>query len=130
MRFVPGSGVHVAKENLLYKRTNCTATKLIVMKNLLKKINVFGLGLILAAGTVFVTQSAFTNVNTLEEYGYDFNTSTWYNLNALPPGATFQCSIIDPPTDPVCKQEFDGEPNGTGAIPGSVTEGGYGELIP
>lgn len=100
------------------------------MKKLLKKINVFALALILIGGVAISTQSAFTNAVAFEEYGYDYDTETWYNLNDLPSGATFQCTVVDPLTDPVCKRNYDGDPNGGTAIPGSITAGGYGSLIP
>jgi hypothetical protein len=48
-----------------------------IMKNLLKKINVFGLAVVLVCGVIFTTQSAFTSVDPLEDGWYEiFITNT------------------------------------------------------
>lgn len=106
------------------------------MKNLLKKINFFGLGLVLAGGLIITAQSAFTSVTDVVWY---FNGTEWVLESeiVLEPGEIITCTGAD--ND--CKALFTAtaDPNFTGeGAPAEnypeylddVDRGTYAEIIP
>ena len=97
------------------------------MKNLLKKINVFGLALILFGGMAIVSQSAFTSKSLLNTYYYDQVSGTWkplsrtYQQNPGDDGYepnTYRCNS-NPATN--CTGQFD---SSASELPGSTVPTG------
>ncbi|MBB5440093.1 hypothetical protein HDC92_003791 [Pedobacter sp. AK017] len=72
------------------------------MKNLLKKINVFGLAVILVCGVIFTTQSAFTTLTPPADGWYEISIT-----NPLFPEVAANQSIISttPQTAPLVENE-------------------------
>lgn len=86
------------------------------MKKLVKKINIFGLGLVLVGGVVFATQSAFTSRSNIVYY---YDGTQWKTeadvLAGLEEGEMIECTN----DTGNCKAEFlptaDPNDNGPGA---------------
>lgn len=82
------------------------------MKKILKKINVLGLGLIVAGGLAIGTQSAFTNARTLTNkvWGYEFIPANgsipahyeYVDLTGLEIEEDYNCDI----SENLCTEEY------------------------
>jgi hypothetical protein len=117
MLCVRSSGVWAAEKNRLYKLNRLYNYNTIIMKQLLKKINVFGLGLILVGGGVLITQNSFKTAAAFENYG-QFTDPTvsgvaiqgdWYQEGSIPvPGYLFVCNSL---LENECTFDFENDPN-------------------
>lgn len=104
------------------------------MKKIFKKINVLGLGLILAGGLAIGTQSAFTSNSLLNTYYYDQSSGTWKPLirtyQQLPGDDGYEPNTYRCNSDPFsnCTGEFDSsatELPGTAVPTGTIQTGVY-----
>lgn len=101
------------------------------MKNLLKKINVFGLALILIGGLAITTQSAFTTANSATKSV----TAGHYALNSLDQWVPVNYSLINQeepggytcdntPSERICSGYFNTQPTSSTDQPDSDEENG------
>ncbi|MBB5441255.1 hypothetical protein HDC92_004962 [Pedobacter sp. AK017] len=105
------------------------------MKNLLKKINVFGLALILVGGVVLTTQNSFKTAAPYENYGQYTDPTisgvaingNWYQEGTVPAeGYLFVCQEQE---ETECTFDFNQDPNSDPSNPSLNTDNGEFKLI-